>query len=198
MPTKKIRRKWTHRLAIKYTDHGMSHTPTYKVWSCMLERCRNPNNKDYHNYGGRGITVCKRWQETFTNFLEDMGERPKGLRLDRLNNDLGYFKDNCAWRTAREQAANTRVNHWIEFDGRKMILMDWARELNISESSLLRRLSKWPLEKALTTTGPSWGRFVTYQGETLRLKDWARRFGVNYSTLIKRIDRGVPFEQAIT
>lgn len=82
---------------------------TYNSWRGMIERCTDPKNSHYLIYGGRGITVCDRWLESFENFLEDMGERPKGLTLDRINVDGNYCKDNCQWATTHEQAFNIGV-----------------------------------------------------------------------------------------
>jgi hypothetical protein len=89
--------------------HGGVGTQTYKTWAGMLARCRNPRETGYQNYGGRGITVCERWM-VFTNFLEDMGERPPDLSLDRINNDGNYEPGNCRWADRATQNANRR-NH---------------------------------------------------------------------------------------
>lgn len=81
--------------------HGMHGTPTYKIWGGMLSRCYNRKVRIYKYYGGRGITVCERWKD-FRNFYEDMGERPNGMQVDRIDNDKGYSPDNCRWATAKE------------------------------------------------------------------------------------------------
>ena len=87
--------------------HGMSHTPIYRIWHCMVERCTKTYNKDYSYYGGRGITVDDDWL-SFQNFYRDMGERPEGKQLDRRDNNLGYSKNNCHWITPKENCANRR------------------------------------------------------------------------------------------
>ncbi len=90
------------------TTHGMCGTATYSTWNCMKTRCENPKTKNYKNYGGRGITVCGRWDK-FENFLEDMGEKPEGLSIERVDNNKGYFKENCKWATCTEQSRNRRT-----------------------------------------------------------------------------------------
>jgi hypothetical protein len=87
--------------------HGYCGTPTYRIWQGMIRRCEKPYDAGYKYYGGRGITVCKRWH-AFKNFLKDMGERPPGQSLERKNNDKGYMPSNCRWATPAEQAANRR------------------------------------------------------------------------------------------
>jgi hypothetical protein len=91
----------------------MYRTPTYETWRSMLRRCYNSNEIHWDRYGGRGITVCDRWRE-FQNFFEDMGERPEGLTLDRIDNDGNYEPGNCRWATKKEQASNRAKRRNVE------------------------------------------------------------------------------------
>lgn len=93
--------------------HGMRRTPTYNSWDNMTQRCKNPNRAEYGYYGGRGIEVCDRWA-LFENFLADMGERPSGLTLDRIDNDGNYEPGNCRWATKAEQMTNRRRSSYYD------------------------------------------------------------------------------------
>ena len=88
-------------------------SPTYHSYTAMKARCNNPNTINFHLYGDRGITICKEWQKSFEAFLKDMGERPEGMTLDRINNDGPYEPSNCQWTTRKKQASNRR-NGWIK------------------------------------------------------------------------------------
>lgn len=129
-------------------------TPERNVYNMMRQRCNNPNYNRYHDYGGRGITVCERWlgEDGFRNFLSDMGKRPTvDHLLDRIDNSSGYSPENCEWRLPREQMRNTRRNINITFRGKTQCLCDWADELGIHRATLAYRVKHWSIEKALTT-----------------------------------------------
>ena len=122
--------------------HGKYNTKTYKVWSHMRERCLQRNTKSFQSYGGRGITICERWN-TFENFYEDMGEKPEGKSLDRIDNNSGYCKENCRWATQKEQMNNTRNNVLVTYHGETKTLTQWADEKGIHARNLRHRLKKW-------------------------------------------------------
>ena len=127
-----------------------SKTITYMTWNGMKARCLNKKDKTYHRYGGRGITVCERWMK-FKNFFADMGEKPVGLTLERINNNGNYEPGNCRWATAFDQNRNQRRTVNITFDGKTMCQTDWADHLGMGHRGLAWRLKHWPLEKALTS-----------------------------------------------
>jgi hypothetical protein len=140
------------------TIHGHSKreemTDTYNIWCGIKARCFNENEPAYKNYGARGITMCDRWNDSYESFLEDMGERPsKKHSIDRIDNEKGYEPGNCKWATRAEQARNNRRNVWIEYNGQKKTLCDWADELNIKRATLCYRIVKagWDVERAFTT-----------------------------------------------
>lgn len=110
-------------------------TPEYRSWYNMKSRCLNPENKSYHNYGGRGIAICKRWM-IFANFLADMGKRPKGTTLDRIKNDGNYKPGNCQWATREEQNGKKRNCRYVEVDGVKLCSAQWGKKLGFSSTTI--------------------------------------------------------------
>ena len=97
------------RIVREQETHGMHRSKEYKSWAGMIDRCTNPKSTAYRNYGMRGITVCSRWRNSFISFYEDMGDRPKGATLDRINNEGNYEPSNCRWATWSIQAVNKRL-----------------------------------------------------------------------------------------
>lgn len=139
------------RRSEKVVTHGMSKTSTYKSWCGMIERCENVNNTRYQAYGGRGISLCERWRSSFENFLEDMGERPPGTSIDRIDNNGDYEPGNCRWATVKEQSLNRRSNKLITFQGVTKHLSAWAEETGLSADIISYRIKQgWDIDIALT------------------------------------------------
>lgn len=126
----------------------LSHTPTWSSWINMKRRCLYQSYSGYPNYGGRGIKICDRWL-SFKNFYADMGERPEGTSLDRIDVNGDYCPENCRWATSVQQARNTTRVKVITYAGKTLCLSAWAEELGISRKTLLHRLNYgWSVEKA--------------------------------------------------
>jgi hypothetical protein len=137
----------------RYTLGGLckKHKSTYNSWKDMLSRCDDSTHPSYKNYGGRGIKVSEDWHK-FENFLFDMGPKPPGRSIDRIDNDVGYSKENCRWADRKTQARNTRKNHWVEINGQRKIIADWALELGISPITVASRLNQgWDEQRAIVT-----------------------------------------------
>lgn len=129
--------------------HGMVGTPVYRSWAAMKFRVLNPNSSRYHSHGGRGIKICDEWLE-FENFYADMGDRPEGTSLDRIDNDGDYTPENCRWATPIEQASNTKQSHQYTYNGITDTQAGWARRVGITPATLCKRLKRgWSLGRAL-------------------------------------------------
>jgi len=133
--------------------HAMTGSYTYSSWIAMKSRCFDPKDKDYPRWGGRGIKVCKAWADSFIQFYKDMGERPTGHTIDRINNEGDYEPGNCRWALPKTQSNNTRSNYYIEYQGRTQTAKQWAEEIGIVEyKTLLYRLrTGWDTHAAMTT-----------------------------------------------
>lgn len=143
-----------------------SSTPEYRAWYAARARCRNPNTENYHRYGGRGITVCPRWNQSFDAFLSDVGRKPTPKHsIDRIDNDKGYWcgkaecpecgplnrAPNCRWATAKEQKRNTAFNRILECRGERRTLAEWAEGLGATEQMISGRLANgWSVEDAVS------------------------------------------------
>jgi hypothetical protein len=201
--TRCLRSGNTSSCGCKRRKHLMTGTKVYITWSSMIGRCLNPKNDDYLNYGGRGVTVCDRWKESFESFYGDMGDPPDGCTLDRIDNSLGYSPENCRWATRKQQNRNRRDNRWITWNGETRLLVSWGEDPRLSSKGitaayLARRLhSGWDLERAMTQ--PADNR-VTFNGETLTMMEWSKRLGVREGNNIvsKRLRYGWTLEDAVT
>lgn len=132
--------------------HNMSRTPEYKTRVRAISRCLDKNNPSYHLYGGRGITVCEAWLDSFEAFYRDMGPRPSSQHsIERIDNNGNYEPSNCKWATPLEQGRNRRNNRLITHDGETLCLTEWAIRVGITKSQLVKRIVRWGVTKALTT-----------------------------------------------
>jgi hypothetical protein len=144
--------------------NGLSakHRRSYRSWEHMLDRCYNENHPQFEHYGGRGIGVCDRWRESFPAFLEDMGDRPDGLTLERNDTNAGYEPSNCCWATFAEQNRNKTNGTELSFNGQQQSVTEWAEQLGIPRHVIFSRLRcGWSVERALTAP--------------VRLRRWAKK-----------------------
>ena len=132
-------------------SHGMSNTATYKSWASMKRRCSATNLRCYKWYGGRGITVCDRWLNSFDNFLKDMGERPVGTSLDRIDTNGNYEPSNCKWSTIIEQQNNRRTNRFFYYNGSMKTISEISRSVGIKRGTLYYRMvvKGWTVEESI-------------------------------------------------
>lgn len=137
-------------------NHGHSAEPQYKAWTQMIQRCTNPNFRQFADYGGRGISVCDRWRQSYVAFLEDMGPRPSGATIDRINVDGNYEPGNCRWATRAEQALNTTRNVIVDVGGHRVPLKVAAEMTGLRYGTLKARLRRgWDPARAVTATTKS-------------------------------------------
>lgn len=130
----------------------------------MISRCYRQDRPDYARYGGRGVTVCDEWRGSFEAFLADMGFRPEGLQIDRIDTTKGYSRDNCRWVTSKQNNRNRRCTAIVNFEGQQVSVPDLAERFNVELTALYNRLaSGWDLQRALTTPGTR-GYFVRPSG----------------------------------
>jgi hypothetical protein len=148
-----LRKETTAKKGHRNLKHGKSKDRTcseYRIWTGMWRRCTNQNSGDWPGYGGRGITVCERWR-SFEVFFADMGCRPPGTTLDRIDNNGNYEPGNCRWATKEEQNGNRRTSVILEYRGKRQSLSAWAREVGLHKSTISMRLrAGWSVEAALT------------------------------------------------
>lgn len=142
----------------KVTIHGRWKQPEYQAWKKAIDRCTNENCKYFKNYGGRGITVCERWMghDGLENFISDMGPKPSPKHsIDRINNDGNYEPGNCRWATWKEQERNRQHHVYLEFDGQKKTVGEWAEITGIPYPTIRTRMRKnYPPDKILVPAKP--------------------------------------------
>lgn len=133
--------------------HHLTDSPEFDAWHHIIQRCENPNNRGYKNYGGRGICVCPEWRESFEAFYGDMGPRPSpNHTLERINNNGNYEPPNCRWATWSEQSRNKRTNHFLTLNSETLTVADWSSRVGLQSATLLARIRRgWPDRRALMT-----------------------------------------------
>lgn len=182
-----------------HTIHGESiknnKSPEYRTWSGILSRCLNKSNPGYKRYGGRGIIVCERWMDSFSNFLLDMGRKPIGCSIDRIDNDGNYEPSNCRWSNSKEQSNNTSANHIIEFNGTKKTIQQWAEYYGMNHYTLRRRIREnWPIEKCFAEPIRSdslihRGKKYEFESLSLTIVQWSKKTGISLSVLKYRLSK---------
>jgi hypothetical protein len=185
--------------------HGESKKPEYRTWSHMLERCSNPNCRDYKDYGERGVIVCERWKgkQGFAAFLADVGRKPSAKHsIDRIDVNGNYEPANCRWATPTEQGRNKRDNRRITFKGKTKILTEWAETFGITAPQLSCRLARgWDMDKASSLVFQKkllldYSVFE-YNGEQRLLIDLVKQSGLGQKLVRKRLWQGWPITRAI-
>ena len=169
----------------------------YGIWKGMKSRCNNPARKSYADYGGRGITVCDEWAQSFEKFRDwalANGYRDD-LTLDRKENDGPYSPENCRWATQAEQSNNTRRNHIVEAFGESHTLAEWGKINGLSYNTIKTRMRKGATGEELVK--PVKKRTITANGETHTLREWAKITGVSYNTIKTRVFNGKQGYEAI-
>lgn len=175
----------------KRKKHGKCGTPEYFSWRRMLDRCKHASNPSYPRYGGRGISVCRRWSSSFENFLKDMGEIPeKGMTLDRINPSKNYTPGNCRWATKKEQSNNRCNNVFLETQWGKLTITQAAEKAGISPSLLSHRLRvNYPYDKLFLKPKNVNARWETKWGLLTTIEACAKA-GISPKVAWSRLSRG--------
>jgi len=189
--------------ARKFKTHGHSSdgkiTRTYTIWTRMKSRCNNKNNKlVYHRYGGRGIKVCERWENSFENFLKDMGDAPDEMTIERIDNDRGYSPDNCKWATRQEQANNTSSNKYYDYNGESLTIAQISRIVGINRITITTRLRRGISFSDAVANKTKTKRLFTHDGMTMGIREWAEYLGIKRRALDSRLNRGWSVEKTLT
>lgn len=168
----------------------------YRIWKSMKSRCYSPSQtKGY--YKKDNIQVCERWKNSFENFIEDMGMMPsEEYSIERIDYNKDYCPENCKWILQKEQSKNRRNILIYTYDGKTMILKDWARYLGLSYSMLHKRIKKGvPFEQAIKPD--CYGRLVEINGEKKTVSEWCEFYNLNKGDVFSRINRGWSREDAL-
>ncbi len=172
-----------------HVRHGMTDTPEWKAWNSMVQRCTCTTHASWKHYGGRGIKVCKRWL-VFENFYADMGPRPEGMSLDRIDNAKGYKPSNCRWATQHEQQNNRRSNVHLTLDGQTKTLKEWATHFGVAYPVAKYRHARGMPTAEVFAASPrkAYGRTIEFKGKAKTISQWAKHYRVSYLTMWQRLN----------
>jgi hypothetical protein len=183
--------------------HGKSNTITYGIYNGMLQRCLNYKNNHFKDYGGRGITVCERWLAGFEFFLADMGECPLKHTIERSDVNNGYSPENCIWAMNDVQQNNKRTSRFIEFNGERKTIAQWASELGMTRHALRGRIDLgWSIEMAFNTPIDKkqigHNIMIEHNGRSMTMRQWSEDTGIGYDSLKQRRSLGWSVEKMLT
>ncbi len=186
--------QYARRLNLKSFTH--QERRLYDIWHAIRNRCKNPNATFYRHYGGRGISICKEWDEDFVAFARDVGLPPDDYELDRANNNGNYEPGNVRWVSRSDNIKNTRRARMITIDGVTKNMSTWCDECGVSRPAMFRRLALgWTGRKLLT--GPAekaWADKLEINGVSMTIPDWAKKIGISDVGFRMRLDRGLTGE----
>jgi len=180
-----------------------SRHPLFDTWRKIKLRCLNPSDKQYKNYGARGIKICDEWLNNFWNFASYVGKKPsKNHTLDRIDNNGNYQPGNVRWATVKEQNNNKRTCVFYEYNGERLNIKQWAKKLKIDDSTLYARIFfyNWSFEKAISEPikKPTKINSIVANGESKTVSEWSKITGICRKAIYDRIKRGWPPEMAVS
>lgn len=180
----------------RMTKHGQKQTRLYNIWCSMKERCNNPNSQAYKDYGGRGISICKDWQDDYMNFYNWSINNgyDKKLTIDRIDVNGNYEPLNCRWATTDEQCNNRRNNIKITYNGKTQTLFQWCEEYGLEYRMILARyhnpnFQNKSIEELLFTPNQK-QIFITYNGETHTISEWSKITNIRHNVIFDRWQKG--------
>lgn len=191
------------------SDHGMRFSKEYRTWRGIINRCHNPKCPEFPRYGGAGLVVSDHWRESFVNFYNDIGAAPSPRHtIDRINNSLGYSRENCRWATMKEQQNNKTNNKIWVIDGVSKTTTQWCELYNIDTATFSNRIRRrWDVKRALSESPET--KYLkkcphlkgldplTFNGETKPLNDFCKKYNIARETFKARIAHGWSVEDAL-
>lgn len=180
------------------TTHGKSKSYTYKSWVAMKTRCLNFMDARFPHYGGKGVKICERWVDSFENFYADMGERPYGTTIDRIDSRGNYEPSNCRWATPMEQTLNRSETVWVDYKGERMCFTHLCKKYGVSRAMIKGRLKKgMTLDEAIEMPKQKPRYKITMNGITMKKMEFINYHGMSSTTIGRLMSKGHGLKQAI-